>query len=431
MTFNVNGEQSRLGRMAVNGMFGVLGAAYLILMLPARLLGIGQFWKDVDAEARRVWLTDARHSHRVSYETVDETPSTAMTGALEAEVFGLVAAQDWAGLCLRIETLVRTQAACPSQRRLVHVALWAAIEALEGPDTRANVCAPMAQARIGEDVVPQVIDASLGSLGGCVLAARILLSQCWDLRGQDYVDAVPDENWVRIAAKMEEAMGFLGVADAGPTNIVPLTQLRFLPFMGDLDGALMDWFAQAVKADPADTMPGEFLGNFLLPRWGVAYEELETIARQTAAWTEHKMGMAAYAVIYNAALKVEADPAYNMDFELYCEGVQDLAKLQGYSADQLPGLCQKMLAISQIPAHQNMDAQARETWEENTRKVYLLGLSLLEDHLGEIHPESWNAGLEGALNMISLAMGQELEEGKNLIVGPQGIQAYIPEAKAA
>lgn len=431
MAVDEDSEQMGFGRMMAYWGVGLLGVGYYVATSPVRLLGLGKLWGEAVADANRVWLSDSAHRHRVQFETIETTLSGARTRALEAEVAAYVAAQNWATLCVRIEQLAETRAVCPANQRLVHVALRAAIEALEGPDPRFNDCGPMDEPRIGPRVVPAVIEASLGNVGGCVLAARVLLSQCWDLRGEDVIDAVPEDNWIRIEELMDQAMLLLTSVEDSSLGIVPLTQLRFLPFLGDLDGDLLDLYEAAVKADPGDTMPADFIGNFLLPRWGVSYQRLETLARQTAAWTSKEMGMAAYTAVYASALAVEEGPLFGLDHDMLCEGIADLAKHRGYAPDHLPRLTQLLYDLSQVRPHSAMGEAEREEWQVKMNKLYLLSLSLLEDHLSAVHPDSWPEGLEGALNMISLAMEQELDGGMDLVVGPEGISAYMPQAQAA
>lgn len=431
MAFDFNGEQMGFGRTLWDGLVGGLAFVGRCVMFPFRVLGFGAIWRQVAAEAGRIRLTDEQHRHRVRYKTVEHTPSTKMTSELEAEVKRYVSVQDWATLCVRIEALAVTRAVCPANRRLVHVALKAAIDAMAGPDFRKDVCAPMQDARIKDEVVADVIEASLGSLGGCVLAARVLLSQCWDLRGQDETEAVSADSAARIAAKTKEAMFFLGAAEDEPSGIIPLTQMLFLPFLGQMDSAFLDQFEQAIQADPGDTIVANAVGSFMRPQWGVDYDTLETLARQAALWTSDEIGMAAYAVFYNAALHADDAPVFAMDVDLYCEGIRDLVKLRGYSPDHIPGVSQRLRSLSQIPAHAQMTEEARQGWADSTAKFYELGLQLLEDHLGVIHPTSWQSGEEGALEMISLVMVQELEDGMNLVVGPKGISAHMPQAQAA
>ena len=288
-------------------------------------------------------------------------------------------------------------------------------------------------ARIPETTLEDVIacfraDPNRYGLAGLIVS--MLHAQCFDLRGQSVADDVADQAWDKIAAKYETALDILDMAQVETRNSPLLygERMSLLYFSPEADRHIFGWFEAAVKADPGDSAPLMEMGNMMLPRWFGGYEEMERTARQASVWTKDEMGTAAYAILYNSALETEGVPLFFMETELYAEAARDLALYRGCSPVLLPGLCQFLFKISQYGYPYGMtDAEDRARWDKARHTLHMLSLKLLEDYLPAVHPDSWDDGERGARYMISLAMGQELEDGLSLIVGPRGIRGVAPQ----
>lgn len=410
MTDQVNRRQVSFTGMALRYAMGVVTLPFAVLSQPARVLRFGSF-----AGAHEVRLSEAAHRHRVVFETVEETESSAAHWAVQAEIRGLVAMQNWAELCVRIEGLDMERAACPAKRRLAHTALDTAIEALEGSLNAEGL-------RINAAIVAQVIEASLGSLGGCVLAARILISNCEDLEGTEGGRA-------RMDAKMDEALYFLQAVEDEASGIVPLTQVRALAFLTEMSAVRADWYKRAAQADPEDMTTAAFMGAALAQEAQGDFAALETGAKEVADWSAEAAGMAAYAVAFNAAMDIAPEALEALDLEAYRQGLADLLTLRGSGPDHVGRLCSMLSAIA--AAERPAGARDAQLWAEKTQALQEMAFALLKAHLVAIHPGSWTGGEEAALDMISEAMAPELSEGCDLVIGPMGIEAYLPQQRAA
>lgn len=433
MAYEVNGKN--VGALGYAGLMalGLVAVTARVIVQPWRLGRLKAFivsgWRD----GQRIWLTAPEHRHRITFEEVETTPSLRRQAEVEALARELAEDRDWQSLAELLEEWDDARAACASNRRLTHVALYAVTRALAGGARDPYDCSPMAQTRIPENTGLELLSlamASPRSHGMAALAATVLVHQCWDLRGQDTADMVPDSHYMRMDRMIDKAMSLLEAAgvDTRGSGMLATLRLSCLPFLGDPESMIPDWLEVAVKADPGDGEPASIIGNFMLPRWFGDYEDIEISARKVAAWSSDTMGMAGYALVYLSALEMAEEPLYFVDVDLFCTAIEDLVKHRGHSADHLPHISQTLYRLSQVHAPRGMPEDEVAQWQETTHRLYLLSLSVLEHHLTAIHAPSWQGGLNGALDMISLAMGRELEDGADLVVGPKGIAAILPEA---
>lgn len=411
---------------------GLLVLPFLILLRPAILLDFRGFLRSASRDGGLILLSSAKHRHRVQFKTVETDQSLEQLDAARSRMFALAQAQDWVAMGEQLEEWDRTKASCIANKRLIHPGLDGAIEALIDGRPKAKRCEPLDIACIPDELVDEAIDCfkqDTSRYGLAGLIVTMLCSQCEDLRGQMWADSVSDEAWDQIGEKYYTALWILDEAKIEERNSGLLYGERqaLTYFSVEGDRAIDDWFEAVVKADPGNSAPLMAMGCLMLPRWFGDYDAIETKARQAIVWTSDEMGAAAYAILYNNALEVEATPLYFLDMELYTEAVHDLVKYRGYSPVYLPELSTLLFTLSAHPyPHGMTDPEDREIWDEKCEALRLLSLKIIEDYLPAIHPPSWINGENGALTMISRAMGQELHDGLSLIVGPRGISAHEP-----
>lgn len=424
-------------RFAYLIVLGLFGLAYLLIIRPlVTVANVRHVLFGAPRDKGVIHLHQPKHRHRVQYDLIDSDPCDAPRQAAQDHVARLAQALDWVALGAQLEDWDRAHAALPSHRRLIHPALDAIVTTLQqGPGPRR--CEGLDVARIPDAVIHDAIDAFRADpnrWGLAGLIVRLLASQMWDLRGEDIAQAVREEAWFRIGETYDLALKILDEAqiETRHSSLLYAERLSLLYVAPDADRHVHPWYAAAVKADPGDSAAHMVMGNMMLPRWFGSYEDMETAARQGAAWTSDTMGMAAYAILYNRALEMEPIPVLFMDMELYAEGIHDLIRYRGPSQTDLPELAQFLYDVSHYSYPIGMtEAQDRENWDARMQQMYSLSLKIVEDHLSGIYPPAWADGERGALNMVSRAMGQELSDGLNLVVGPRGVRAVAPDAPPA
>ncbi|MEP6065174.1 MAG: hypothetical protein ABJ246_05015 [Paracoccaceae bacterium] len=434
-TTDIEPSTSKL-RYAFHLLLGLLILPFLVLRRPQMILEFGRFLRESFGQSRGILLSSPRHRHRIQFETVDSDPSLEQLDAARMRMADLAHTQDWIALGEQLEEWDQTQAACVANKRFIHPGLDSAIDVLIAGRPGARRCEPLDIARIPDELIDDAMKdfkQDPNRYGLAALIVRMLFSQCWDLRGQMWADSVSDDAWDHILQKYNTALSVLDQAkiDTRKSSLLFGERQSLLYFSPEADRHIDKWFKAAVKADPGDSAPLMGMGNMMLPRWFGDYDTMETTARQAIVWTNDDMGSAAYAILYNDALSTEAVPLYFLDIELYTEAVHDLVKYRGYSPVYLPELSQFLASLSGHPYPQGMtNPEDQKIWDDNSHAVRLLSLKILEEYLPAIHPSSWINGERGALNMISHAMGQELEDGLSLKVGPRGISIYQPAEHA-
>lgn len=435
-TSDIEPSTSKL-RYAFHIFLGLLILPFLVLRRPEMIMEFGRFLLESFGLSGRTLLTSSKHRHRVQFETVDSDPSLEQLEGARMRMSDLAHAQDWVAMGEQLEEWDRTNAACVANKRLIHPGLDETIDVLIAGRPGAHRCEPLDIARIPDELIDDAMKnfkQDPNRYGLAALISRMLFSQCWDLRGQMTADTISDNAWDRMSQKYETAMSVLDQAKVETRNSSLLSdeRLSLLYFSSEADRHIDDWFEAVVKADPGDSAALMSMGNMMLPRWFGDYEKMETKARQATVWTSGEMGSAAYAILYNEALSTEPVPLYFLDIELYTEAVHDLVKYRGYSPVYLPELSQFLASLSTYSYPYGMtDPEDRQIWDDNSQALRLLSLQIIEDYLPAIHPPSWINGERGALNMISHAMGQELEDGLSLKVGPRGISSYRPAEQLA
>lgn len=410
---------------------------FLILLRPGLLRNFGGFLRDATRDSDVLALGSETHRHRVHYVSLEADQSLEQHKDAKSIMFELATVRDWIAVGQKLAEWDRTNACCIANKRLMLSGLDGAIEALMAGQGAMRQSDPLDIARISDEVVDEAIDCfkmDTSHHGLAALIVRMLASQSRDLRCKTWAGSMSDEAWELVVEKFYTALWILDLAGIEDRNSALLFGERhsLLYISPEAVRDIFQWFETAIKSDPGNSAVLEHMGQMLLPRWFGDYNRLETVARQAVVWTDREMGTAAYAILYNAAMQVDPAPLRFVDIDLFSEAVHDLVKYRRYSPVHLPALSQRLFALSRRPYPNGMNDKAdRADWAAKREALHRLSLKILEDYLPAIHPDSWIGGEHGALEMISRAMGQELDDGLSLIVGPRGISSHQPITQSA
>lgn len=401
----------------------------LISMIAGHALrGVGGLLLKLAGDGNMILLQRPKHRRRVTFDVVEETPSERHWVALRDKVAALVLARDWMQIARLLEDADVSQSSCPAGYRDRMIAMEAFLDSLMEGRPGPWECEGLPEPRIPAEVVAELMalhEIQPQRYGLAAMAAQAMMAQCWDLRGYDYADVVPDSAWDWISRNVEKTMSLLEVelGDHAQSALLLQARLTVLPFCSDSDDLIIDWFEAALMADLGDTTCMNKIGNFLLPRWFGDYDRLEYVARRAATLSRDVMGDGAYAAIYNSALEMEPVPLYFMDAEKYASGTNDLVRLRGHC----PAYVARKLEFSWLMSFWGylggMDDDARAQWDEKRARLYQLCGELLGRGLHAIHPSSWREGENGALNLISMMFQDALVRGDTIIVDGNGVRA--------
>lgn len=402
-----------------------------------RMIGHGLMWLGdkilwLSGNRNLILLQKPRYRHRISVSIIEETASERHWRVQEQAITEMVQQRDWMKIAKRLEEADSAQSSCPLGQRDRMVIMETFLEALMAGKPGAIACEGLETPRIDGQVVAEILALHAVQpqrYGLAAMAARALIAQNWDLRGEDYADAISDGAWARIRDNHDKAMTLLDDALRAQPGSAMLAHARLLtlPFCADGREVIINWFEDAVKADPGDTYPMNVIGNFLLPHWFGDYDRLDYVARRAVSLSKDVMGDGAYAAVYASALEMEPVPLFFIDMEKYATGQKDLIRLRGYDPSNVAYHLERNWLMTFWSYLGGMDDEDRALWDTKRDQLYQLCADIMRTGLRAIHPPSWRQGEAGALNMISMIMQDDLARGAAIVVDDDGVRAVDAE----
>jgi hypothetical protein len=369
-----------------------------------------------------ICLTEA--SEQLRCEIVGATP------ALEAHVEAwelvseLVEDRDWVSLAELIAEWDQTRAVCPMNRRLIYTALECFHHCLHGSEgRRQDTLLPAAQDAMDE--LGAMLESRNPHRVIAPLYAHLCLEKAWGktVWARRNLGKVPTKGKALEFVAEARAVIEIWPDFLASSPLAASLQFNMLPFDPSGPEVLASAYKRRVVLDPGDLAVHYAAGRFLLPQWLGTYDRLELLGRQAVAWTQEISGAAAYAALYLGALDHDVRPVLTLDKELFSEGVEDLLIYRGRDPSHVPIVLQPLWNIANLPIPGGLSTAEKASWEDRKERIAELTLEMARCHLTAVHPGAWEGGPAKAMELMSIAMQDELSKGLAICVDETGIHA--------
>ena len=390
------------------------------------MLGLRDYQVTSDAP-ELIFLSQPEHAERLIFETLQECETQAQHEEVASMVRDLANDHDWEILGELLEEWDQSRAHCAINARYLHTAIDAILNCFmtEGraPGEEGR---PLNQSRLPDAVAEDLETAAkarpdLYALR--TLAAFMRISQAWDYRGTQRIERLSDRGRMKLERAAARAMELLRNLDAKELNapFVAMGRFNLLPFQPDAGRRIMEEYKDWICLDPSDLAPHVKMGIFLLPRWFGSHQLIEKTAGEAVAWTQHEIGSAAYCVLYASALRQDPKATLFIDPNTLTDSVEDLITLRRRDPSFVPHVVQELFRFSKRPPMRGITPPEEVHWQGITDHLQHLALAVVRRHLTSIHPDSWRNGTDEALDYISLAAQEALQNGDDLIMNQRGI----------
>lgn len=364
-------------------------------------------------QRKRINLTKRQYRNRISFETDVRSPQFERLAEARELVRELAHDADWVSLAELFEEWDQNRVSCPSEQRLAQVGL----------EELCAVHRKPASPDAGH-FDPQASIEALEHTAANHPEHYVLMG----IRAQFHLDAVQSED----PAAREEAVAAAGQLltdlDAVELNSSLIASAKLLhAIQAGADGELVaQCYTDCIMLDPYDQLPHAAFGLYLLPANAGSYEVLEIEARNAATSTSTQTGQAAYASMYLSALQSDPLALVHLDTELFGEGAKDLVKYRGADPAFIAEFTQTLRTIALDLPHVGRSPELKAELLSKSKLLIRLVHRILRDNLCAIHVESWQGGLQGALEMISDTCQRDLAKGAHLKLEQTGLVAYHP-----
>lgn len=365
-------------------------------------------------QRKRVNLTKRQYRNRISFETEVRSPRIERLAEARELICELAHDADWISLGELFEEWDQHRVSCPSKQRLVQVGLEELCAIHRASDSSgAGTFDPQASIYALDRAATK--HPELYVLNG--IRAHFHLD-----------DAAQSEDQAVAGEAMEVAGQLLADMDATQlkSSLVAAAKLRHAIQAGADGEQVAQYYTDCVMLDPHDQLSHAAFGVYLLPANAGSYELLEIEARNAAASTSTQTGQAAYASMYLSVLQSDPLALVHLDTELFGEGAKDLVKYRGTDPAFIAEFTQTLRTIAQGLPHVGRSPELKAELLSKSKLLNRLVHRILRDNLRAIHVESWQDGLQGALEMISDACQRDLAKGAHLKLEQTGLVAYHP-----
>ena len=197
--------------------------------------------------------------------------------------------------------------------------------------------------------------------------------------------------------------------------------------------SVADQYEALIDLNPANPRSMRALGNYLLPRWGGSYGELELEARRTASRTQAMWGAGGYTWVMFDAIACDDRACANLDLPFFTEGLRDilLRRPDSYTANLLAAYCAN--AHGETFSGNDEADQIRAQIADCARWI-------VREHLTELHPMIWAhaargfdnnlrvhspsrfaaSGRDDAMRIISSLFQREIRSGQKIVFTDTG-----------
>jgi len=405
-------------------------AAYLVLgliMMPFAFLISPKFVIQSFKDGNRETLSAPETRSRITFETINKTPSQIRLNDVRELVCELVDDHDWLTLSDLIQDWDQARAAAPDGTRLSRYALTVVCEAVSDGVIEGNVCHPLDIPYIPDETA-HYFEGVASNHPTCyplaAICAYLRICQGWTGRGSEYAQYVSIDSWGVMERHFKRAIWLLEPHDAKQLDAPLLASVRFdlLAFLPNAETLVHQYYNDWSTLDPADQEPHHCYGFMLLPRWFGSYTLLEDAAQKAYAATHNITDAAAYATLYLAALPLEIGLALHLDLDLFLNGVSDLVHQSGNDPAVLAYLVQETPMSFCVPLRSGLTREEKTQIRDMAKTVDTFCHHLTRTRMTAIHPDSWQDGVDEALDYISEGLIAEMAEGHRFLMGPHGIE---------
>ena len=414
--------------VAFTVILGLVALPFVLLARPLRALGLGQLVRGAYVEGNLLYLSDPAHSDRIAYREIDVDPRLTKQAEVTNQVRVLVGAEDWTGLADMMADLDRTRAAAPSGSRLIYTALDAITDCFAQGYYEPNVCMPFPAAAIDAERIDEFeAIAAKYPEHYCLaaIASHFRLQNAWEYRGGVYADDIYEDDWVaagKCAAHSAETLAPYVMREPD-SPLIAMLEFSQLPFDPAAGRSIHTLYRTWSDLDPDNQYAHKMYAYYLQPKWYGEEEYFDQYLRKAALENRAAGGAAGYASAYLFITEDDRFAVYDMDGDLFAEGVIDLAKLSDNDPEVVARLVQAVHVLEQfnIP-RKRISSDQIEALEALKAILIQTRDTLLREHLCAIVPQAWDGGTKAALDYLSLALQAELSTSATFVLDESGLR---------
>ncbi len=364
-------------------------------------------------------LADPAHRHRITFDTVEETPAMKIRREAAEAVAGLTAAQDWRGIAHLLGAWDKAGTKAGDDKRLFIEGLEAFSLSLRLDEWTAYGT-PRPRKLLAE--IDRLFDHHPNEFGLAAMAVWLRAETAWAIRGCGFSNSVREEDWQEILRLMEDARCYLEMSETKTSALLAYAAFKTAPFTATGGEHLKSLWATYIDLAPDCGWGNEHFGAWMQPKWYGDGHDFEATAMQAFARTHQHAGAAAYALMYTGASADDPAMFQSADIGLFAEGISDMIRINGRDPSYIAGIFGLLSNLALHRAPKSLPPDQREAWADRMELIARLAENTLVKNLTAICPADWAMKTEGALDAITQCMREAFDAGHNFAVTENGIE---------
>lgn len=354
---------------------------------------------------------------------------------VQQQVEALVKTRDWQTLSGTIQKWDQNRAVCCANISLAETAIRTVLEDQATEIYEGHTCHPDPIMYFSDETVEifEILAVKYpDSYPLLAIAAQMRCAQGWTHRGADYSAYVSDDGWFGMAERFEMAAELLDGLDPVTLDapLLAATRHKLLAFMPDAHRHVKKFYEEWSALTPLSTTPHQQHAMMMLPRWFGSDHDLQIAASQAVANTQTVTGETAYFAMYRTALDDWDPNVLSMDTRRFAQGARDFLTLRGNDPAIAGYLIDNMVWWSAFGSARGLNSKQKKLRNKISKHLKVLRRELIRERLTAIFPKAWDGGKDACMVEILGACSKELDEGFDIVLGPDGISFELPHLDA-